>query len=85
MKKFYIALSLLLLLVIVWFAGYTYLLGFNTVINSLVRDVILITILYFVIIVLTAIKLYKKNGKKAVDEFFKERKKYQEKYYKNNK
>lgn len=85
MKKFYIALILLSMLVVLWFSGYTYLLGFNTVISSLVRDTILITILYFIIIILTAIKLHKKKGKKSVDDFFIERKKYQEKYYKNPK
>ena len=85
MKKFYIALILLSMLVLVWFSGYTYLLGFNTVISSLVRDTILITILYFIIIILTALKIYKKKGEKAVDDFFTERKKYQEKYYKNSK
>ncbi|MFD2252752.1 hypothetical protein ACFSJM_00010 [Lactococcus formosensis subsp. bovis] len=83
MKKIYLALISLILLSMIWFVGYTYLLGFDVVISSLFRDTLLIAIVYFIVIALNSIKLYRKSGIKLVEEFFRERKKYQEKYYKN--
>lgn len=84
MKKIYISLSLFITLVIIWFGGYISLLGFDIVISSLFRDTLLIAILYFIVIELNMIKLYRKAGIRLVEEFLKERKKYQEKYYKGN-
>lgn len=81
MKKIYIALTALISIMIFWVLGTVYLLGYREVLSSNLRGAITLILIYLIIVLKNSVRLYKKGGEELVQEFFRERKKYQEKYY----
>lgn len=80
-KKIYMALTALILITSLWLLGTTYLLGLSEVLSGNFRGALSLILIYLIIVLTNAIRLYKKGGIELVQNFFKERKNFQEKYY----